>query len=110
MSPTALDCPAMPARTKRSKLVRAVGRRIAELRRAKHWTQEQFAAEAEVLIGYVRRVEGGYENLSLESLEKLANILDVAVIELLKPPAKTDVPRGRPRLDSQTKRLSKNSA
>lgn len=87
----------MPARTKRSKLVCAVGRRIAELRRAKHWTQEQFAAEAEVLIGYVRRVEGGYENLSLESLEKLATLLEVDVVELLKPPAAAEVRRGRPR-------------
>lgn len=87
----------MPARTKRSKLVRAVGRRIAELRRAKHWTQEQFAAEAEVLIGYVRRVEGGYENLSLESLEKIATLLDVDVVELLKPPVAAEVRLGRPR-------------
>ena len=77
-------------------MVRAVGRRIAELRRAKHWTQEQFAAEAEVLIGYVRRVEGGYENLSLESLEKLADLLDVDVVELLKPPVATETRRGRP--------------
>jgi transcriptional regulator with XRE-family HTH domain len=87
----------MPARTKRSKLVRAVGRRIAELRRAKDWTQEQFAAEAEVLIGYVRRVEGGYENLSLESLEKFATLLGVDVVELLKPPAATETRPGRPR-------------
>jgi transcriptional regulator with XRE-family HTH domain len=87
----------MPARTKRSKLVRAVGRRIAELRRAKHWTQDQFAVEADVLIGYVRRIEGGYENLSLESLEKFANLLDVDVVELLKPPVEAEARRGRPR-------------
>ena len=86
----------MPARTKRTKLVRAVGRRIAELRRAKGWTQEQFAAEAEVLIGYVRRVEGGYENLSLESLEKIATLLDVDVVDLLKPPREPEARRGRP--------------
>ena len=73
-----------------------VGRRVAELRRARGWTQEKFAERAEVSVGYVREVEGGHENLSLLSLAKIAALLGVTVPDLLVAPASRTVRRGRP--------------
>jgi transcriptional regulator with XRE-family HTH domain len=75
---------------------RSVGRRIAELRVERGWTQETFAQEADVSVGYVRRLEAGDENLTLSSMVRLANLLEVAPIELLKPPRSLAARRGRP--------------
>lgn len=75
---------------------RSVGRRIAELRAARGWTQEAFAQEAEVSVGYVRRLEAGDENLTLSSMVRLANLLEVAPIDLLKTPRSLLARRGRP--------------
>ena len=73
-----------------------MGRRIAELRVERGWTQETFAQEAEVSVGYVRRLEVGDENLTLSSMVKLANLLDVAPAELLQAPKSLTARRGRP--------------
>ncbi len=73
-----------------------VGRRIAELRVARGWTQDVFAERAEVSPGYIRHVEAGRENLTLTSLVKLATLLGVTVPDLFVPPASRHVRRGRP--------------
>lgn len=75
---------------------RSVGRRIAELRVERGWTQEAFAQEAEVSVGYVRRLEAGDENLTLTSMVRLANLLEVAPIDLFKAPKSLTARRGRP--------------
>lgn len=77
--------------------MRHVGRRVAELRAARGWTQEQFAERAGVTAGYVRQVEGGRGNLTVASLVKLAALLDVEVTDLFTEPASTETKRGRPR-------------
>jgi transcriptional regulator with XRE-family HTH domain len=56
--------------------VRGVGARIAELRRAAGLTQEQFAEAINASVQYASRVEVG-ENLTLHSLAKIADVLDV---------------------------------
>ena len=56
-----------------------VGRRIAELRSKRGLTQEQFSERAGVGLRYIQRVEGGEENLTLESLYAFAEILSVQV-------------------------------
>lgn len=75
---------------------RSVGRRIAELRVERGWTQEAFAQEADVSVGYVRRLEAGDENLTLGSMVRLANLLDVTPGELLQAPRSLTARRGRP--------------
>lgn len=79
-------------------LKRLVGRRIAQLRRAKGLTQEEVAELLDVGSRYVSRAERGNENLTLESLAKIANVLGVRVRGLLTPPSKaaTKVRPGRP--------------
>lgn len=77
-------------------VLRNVGRRVAELRQARGWTQEQLAEAASVTVGYVRRIEGGAENLTLESIVRLANLFKVGLDEIITAPAKTKATRGRP--------------
>ena len=61
------------------------GRRIAEIRRESRQTQQAFAEGLEISVRYIQFVEGGKENLTVETLVKFANFLRVPVIELLTP-------------------------
>jgi transcriptional regulator with XRE-family HTH domain len=69
-----------------------VGRRVAELRRGRDWTQERLAEEAEVSLKYLQRVEAGRENLTVQSLVKLANLLHASMLAFFERPRS----RGRP--------------
>ena len=76
----------------------AVGRRIGELRRERGLTQQELAERIRATAIYVAHVEGGDENLTIASLVRFAEVgLGVEVAELFKPPASTEVKRGRPR-------------
>jgi transcriptional regulator with XRE-family HTH domain len=79
----------------------AVGRRIAEFRAARGWTQEALAERANCSVKYVQSVERGDENLGLTSLVKFAGLLRVRVAELFarsasRGPKKTGRPRRSP--------------
>jgi|CXWL01.1.fsa_nt_gi transcriptional regulator with XRE-family HTH domain len=78
-------------------LARQVGRRIAELRAKQDLTQEQLSERATVGLRYLQRVEAGEENLTLESVAKLAEVLGVHSRELFKPARSRQPGRGRPR-------------
>lgn len=65
-------------------LARAVGRRIAEIRRARGLTQEELAAEMGTGAKNFQRVEAG-QNLTLRSIALLAEKLQVAPDALLRP-------------------------
>ncbi|HVU02301.1 MAG TPA: helix-turn-helix transcriptional regulator [Polyangiaceae bacterium] len=78
-------------------LLRAVGRRIAELRRQSGETQEEFSERYGATAKFIRLVEAGGENLTLITLGKFAKALRVSVAELLLPPETTRVAKGRPR-------------
>ena len=84
------------------RVVRRVGRRIAELRRAQDITQAAFAKKLRATVQWVSRVEVG-ENLTLHTLTKVANVFGVRVIELFTEPSPeaTRVKRGRPRKTSK---------
>jgi transcriptional regulator with XRE-family HTH domain len=92
-----------------AKLLRAVGRRIGELRGARGWTQEQFSERYGVSTKYVQALEQGRQNLTLGSMARIARILGVPIGDLLHAPRSLQPNRGRPpqvRLESpvQTKR------
>lgn len=75
-----------------------VGRRVAELRVQRRWTQEVLAEKAQVSGRYVQFVEGGTQNLTIETLATLANALRVPVRDLFDRPRswKTErIPRSR---------------
>lgn len=78
-----------------SKVILRVGRRIAELRRKSGKTQEELAEELGVGWRYVSRAERGRENLTLETLVKIATGLRVKTKDLLEEPA-ADVKKIRP--------------
>ncbi|UPK43945.1 helix-turn-helix domain-containing protein [Paenibacillus pabuli] len=61
-----------------------VGNRIRELRKAKGWTQEQLAEAAGLHYSYIGGVERGDRNISLETLEKIINGLQVTAEEIFK--------------------------
>ncbi len=66
-------------------LQRAVGRNLRRWRQARNMSQEQLAE----LLGYHRTYVGGIErgerNLSLQSLEQLAERLGTDALALLRP-------------------------
>ena len=58
-----------------TKIRTSLGQRIAALRAADGLTQEQFAENLGTSTRYLQAVESGRENLTIESLAKLANAL-----------------------------------
>ena len=88
------------ARESSSKIKAIIGRRVAELRRSRGWTQEKLAEKVDATVQWVSRIEGGGENVTVETLVLFANVLGVGVVELFTPTT-TDAPaatmRGRPR-------------
>ncbi|HYO67417.1 MAG TPA: helix-turn-helix transcriptional regulator [Archangium sp.] len=77
-------------------VARNVGRRVAELRGERGLTQEEFSAEVGVSLRYLQQVEAGRENLTIESLVKLANHLNTRVTALFEPAQTRVGMRGRP--------------
>ena len=62
-------------------------------------TQEQFAEKVlRVSLKYAQAVEAGRENLTVESLVKLANKLRLPVARLFEAPETRQVRPGRPRV------------
>lgn len=80
-----------------SKLAQQVGRRVAELRSELGVTQAALAERLEVSVRYLQSVEAGAENLTLETIAKLATILGAKPIMFFESPV-TKKPRpGRPK-------------
>ena len=78
------------------------GRRVAEVRREREWTQLQLSERWGVSLHYVKMVERGRENLTIESIALLAHVLKAKPSELLEPPASRARRRaGRPRKASK---------
>lgn len=59
------------------------GRRLAELRRAKGWSQEKLALESGLARSYLGGVERGQRNIALLNICRLAETLEVPVAELM---------------------------
>lgn len=75
--------------------MQAVGRRIAELRVGRGWTQDALAKRLQVSVNYVQRVERG-SNLTIRSLVQIASTLVVQVIDLFAAPMSAERRPGRP--------------
>ena len=59
-----------------------LGQRLKELRAARDMSQEQLAERAGVNVTYLSSVERAKENPTLDMLEKLADALEVELVEL----------------------------
>ena len=68
------------------KLIEEVGTRISEIRVGKGWTQAELAGRLGVSLTYLRRCESGTANLSLRTLARIADALEVDPIALLERP------------------------
>jgi transcriptional regulator with XRE-family HTH domain len=77
-------------------VIRNVGRRVAELRAELELTQDEFSAQVGIGLKYLQRIEAGRENLTIESLVKLANHLNTRVTALFEPARTQAGRRGRP--------------
>jgi transcriptional regulator with XRE-family HTH domain len=60
------------------------GRRLAELRKAKGWSQEKLALESGLARSYLGGVERGQRNIALMNICKLATALNVVPALLLE--------------------------
>lgn len=57
--------------------VERVARRIAEIRKARGFTQESLAAELSIATKNLQRLESGGQNLTLRTIAKIAAVLSV---------------------------------
>ena len=87
----------MPRETP-ERLLQGVGRRVAELRRQRGWTQLAFAEELGCSVRYVARIEAGGQNLTVHRLAWLAGHLEVRTVELFEEPKHDAVPARRIRV------------
>ena len=64
-------------------LIEGVASTIRDLRTAKNLSQEELAIRAELDRTYISGVERGVRNITLESLEKITDALEIDVSEFL---------------------------
>lgn len=62
-----------------------IGKRIRALREERGYSQEDFAAAAQLGRSYAGRVERGEQNISMQSLIQIALTLKVEIGELFPP-------------------------
>ena len=90
------------------RLLKNLGRRIAEVRVDRRLTQELMAEELGISIKYLQRLERG-RNMSLTTLIGIANKLRVGLSELLLAPASSKVRVGRPPRPASARRSGRRS-
>jgi len=69
-----------------------IGKRIQELRKKRGYSQEDFAAAAQLGRSYAGRVERGEQNISMQSLIQIALTLEVELGELFPPLRELEAP------------------
>ena len=60
------------------------GKRLAEIRRERGWSQEKLALESGLARSYLGGVERGQRNIALVNIGRLAQALDVEPAELMR--------------------------
>ena len=82
-------------------LQRAVGRNLRVHRQARGLSQEAFADELGVHRTYMGGIERGERNLTLKSLERIADRLDLDPLALLQSVVNDELAIGRRRSDGE---------
>lgn len=80
----------MPSKSSRPQLPTArerVAANVRRLRKSQDLSQEELAEVAEFHRTYVSQLERSVTNISIDGLERLAEALNVDIIELLQPPS-----------------------
>ena len=65
-------------------LCRLFGQNLAKIRKEKNWSQERLANESGLARSYVGDVERGIRNIALVNICKIADTLEVDVVELMR--------------------------
>ena len=65
----------------------AIGERIASLRKAKKLSQQKFSYEADIERSYLTHIEKGRKNISIETLTKITNALEISLKDFFKDDA-----------------------
>jgi transcriptional regulator with XRE-family HTH domain len=77
--------PYFRGRTDRTRKTREVGAAIRKLREAKGLTQEELAASVGMMRSNISRIEAAKHRPTLETMERIAKALKVAVADLIAP-------------------------
>ena len=59
-----------------------LGSRIRSFRKAKKWSQEKLAREAEVGQAYISALERGQKNLTFDTVHSIAEAMDIGLVDL----------------------------
>lgn len=62
-----------------------IGKKVRWIRKMRRMSQEELATLAELDRSYISEVENGHKNFSIKTLEKIAEALNVDIIDLLPP-------------------------
>ena len=71
-----------------------IGKRIRQLRVGRELSQSELAEKAELSLSLVSKLEAGHKGAKLESLQLLAQALDVSLAEMLPHPVATPILKG----------------
>ena len=71
-----------PSDSSNDELLNQFGQRMRILRKAKGWSQEEFAHETGLHRTYIGSVERGERNISLVNIGKIAQALGVTIANL----------------------------
>lgn len=78
-------------------VLRDLGLRIRDLRRAQGLTQEELSEKLGMLAPNYARIEQGRMNVTVDTLTRIAKVLKVRVADLFAKPKTKKVSVGRPR-------------
>ena len=70
-----------------------IGQKIRACRRSKGWSMEKLAEETELSVSYIYKIEGGSMHLTVRTLFRIADVLDVSASEILQNDEQTKVDR-----------------
>ncbi|MBU0858497.1 MAG: helix-turn-helix domain-containing protein [Alphaproteobacteria bacterium] len=66
------------------KIEKEIGQRILAFRKAQKLTQEDLAGLAQIDRSHLSEIENGYKNVSIHTLKKLADALQVKMSQLVE--------------------------
>lgn len=66
-------------------IITELGHTIRELRLSKNMTQQELAEKSELSLPFINLIENNKRNVSLETLEKLLNALDISFSDFFLP-------------------------
>ena len=68
----------------KQKILIKFGERVREIRKEKELSQEELAHKADLHRTYIGMIERAEKNITLVNIEKIANALEVEIVNLIK--------------------------